>query len=116
MDRYKKYLIDTLEMSEEDAGLFLSGFEEVEYRKGDYLLKEGDKCNIVRVILMGSARGFVVVDGKEITTNFYFENDHTYDYTKYLLHQRAEINIQALDSIQAIEWSMAASNFWIQKS
>ena len=111
MDRYKKYLIDTLEMSEEDASLFLSGFEETEYSKGDYLLKEGDKCNIVRVILKGSARGFVVVDGKEITTNFYFENDHTYDYMKYLLHQPAEINIQALDSIHAIELSMAALEF-----
>ena len=98
-------------MSETDADLFLSGFERVEYKKGDYLLKEGEKCNKVRIILNGCARGFVLVDGKEITTNFYFENDHTYDYVNYLLNQNAEINIQALDSIHAIEMTMEALEF-----
>ncbi len=93
MKNYKKYLVETLAMNDTDADLFLSGFELAEYNKGDYLLEEGKKCNIVRVILRGCARGFVVVDGKEITTNFYFENDHTYDYMRYLLQQAAEINI-----------------------
>ncbi len=111
MESYKRYLIENLEMSASEADLFLSGFEIVKYNKGDFLLKEGDKCNIVRIILKGCARGYVVVDGKEITTNFYFENDHSYDYMKYLLNQRAEINIQALDSIQAIEMTMEAMEF-----
>ena len=111
MDSYKRYLIETLEMSDADADLFLSGFERVEYSKGEYLLEEGDNCNIMRVVLNGCARGFVVVDGKEITTNFYFENDHTYDYIKYLLHERAAINIQALDAIQVIEMSIEAIDF-----
>ncbi len=111
MDNYKRYLVETLEMSDTDAELFLSGFEIVEYNKGDYLLKEGDKCNVVRVVLNGCARGFVVVDGKEITTNFYFENDHTYDYVNYLLNQRAEINIRALVAIKAIELTMEALEF-----
>lgn len=111
MKSHKIYLVDTLKMSETDADLFLSGFDIVEYRKGDYLLKEGDKCNKIRIILNGCARGFLIVDGKEITTNFYFENDHTYDYVNYLLNQNAQINIQALDSIKAIEMTMEALEF-----
>ncbi len=111
MESYKQYLIETLGMSDADAGLFLSGFDLVEYSKGDFLLKEGGKCNIIRIILKGCARGFVVVDGKEITTNFYFENDHTYDYVNYLLNQNAQINIQALDSIKAIEMTLEALEF-----
>jgi len=111
MESYKRYLIETLGMNDIDADLFLSGFKKVEYNKGDYLLKEGGKCNVVRVLLQGCARGFLVVDGKEITTNFYFENDHTYDYAKYLVNQPAEVNIQALGSIKAIEMTLEALDF-----
>ncbi len=111
MKNYKKYLVETLAMNDTDADLFLSGFEIVGYNKGDYLLEEGEKCKIVRIILEGCARGYVLVDGKEITTNFYFEYDHTYDYRNYLLDLRAEVNIQALDTIQAIEMTMEALDF-----
>ncbi len=111
MESYKRYLIEKLEMNDADADLFLSGFVPVEYSKGDYLCIEGEKCNKVRVILNGCARGFVIADGKEITTNFYFENDHTYDFVSYLLQQNAQINIQALDSIKAIEMTIEALEF-----
>lgn len=111
MESYKRYLEETLGMGDADAGLFLSGFELVEYNKGDFLLEEGGKCNVIRIVLKGCARGFVVVEGKEITTNFYFENDHTYDYVNYLQNKNAQINIQALDSIQAIEMTMEALEF-----
>lgn len=103
--------MEALQMKNVDADLFLSGFEIIEYKKGEFLLNEGDKCNKLRILLKGCARGFVVVDGKEITTNFYFENDHTYDYVNYLLNQRAELNIQALDSIKVIEMTMEALDF-----
>lgn len=111
MESYKKYLIESLDMSAVDADLFLSGFEIVEYNKGDFLLNEGVSSNLVRIILKGCARGFVVVDGKEITINFYFENDHTYDYVNFLLNQKAQLNIQALDSIKAIEMTVEALEF-----
>lgn len=111
MESYKRYLIDKLEMTEIDADLFLSGFEVVTFKKGDFLQNEGSKCNIVRVIIKGCARGFVFNEGKEITTNFYFENDHTYDHINYLLQKPCQINIQALDDIKAIELSMEALYF-----
>ncbi len=111
MENYKRYLIERLDMSDIDADLFLSGFELVEYNKGDFLLKEGDKSDKIRIILTGGARGFVNVDGKEITTHFYFENDHTYDYVQYLLNQPAVINIQALSAIRVIEMTIAALEF-----
>lgn len=111
MDAYKRYLVEEIGMTQADADLFLSGFETVQYKKGDYLQVEGDKCNVVRIILQGCARGFVVVDGKEGTTNFYFEHDHTYDYINYLKQQKGDITIQALDNIEAIELSMEALDF-----
>ena len=111
MENYKRYLVSEIGMSNSEAELFLSGFETVKFKKGDFLQEEGDKCNVVRILLQGCARGFVVVDGKEVTTNFYFEYDHTYDYINYLRQQKGDINIQALDDIEAIELSMEALDF-----
>lgn len=111
MKKYKEYLIAKLKMNNDDADLFLSGFEEVHYKKGEFLQEEGDKCNVVRILLDGCARGFVVVEGKEITTNFYFENDHTYDYVNFLLNEKGTINIQALDAIKVIQLTMEALEF-----
>ncbi|SDW07810.1 cAMP-binding domain of CRP or a regulatory subunit of cAMP-dependent protein kinases [Lutibacter oricola] len=111
MNVYKDYLISKLGMNNDDADLFLSGFEEVIYKKGSFLQKEGDKCNVIRIILEGCARGFVVVNGKEISTNFYFENDHTYDYVNFLLNKKGTLNIKALDTIRAIEMTIEALEF-----
>jgi CRP-like cAMP-binding protein len=111
MENYKKYLTSEIGMSNSDAELFLSGFELFKFKKGDFLQEEGDKCNIVRILLRGCARGYFNVDGKEITTNFYFEHDHAYDYINYLKQQKGDINIQALDDIEAIELSMEALEF-----
>lgn len=111
MKSYKTHLIDDIGMPEADAELFLSGFEKQHYKKGEYIQQEGDKSNVVRILTKGCARGFIVVDGKELTTNFYFENEHTYDYVNYLKQQKAEINIQALDNAEVIEVSMQALDF-----
>lgn len=98
-------------MSDSEAELFLSGFEVHEYKKGEFIQEENAKCNIIRIILNGSARGFIVDDGKEITTNFYFEYDHAYDYVNYLLREPAVINIHALESVRAIEITLDAFEF-----
>ncbi len=111
MEDYKRILIDDLKMSEVDADSFLSGFKIVEYKKGGYLLSDGDNSSILRIVLKGCARGYAIMDGKEITTNFYFEHDHAYDYINYLLNKPAELNIQALDSMQVIEQNLSSLDF-----
>jgi len=111
MDAYKKYLIEEIKMREADADLLLSGSEKRYYKKGVDIQKQGDASNIVRIIIKGCARGFMLVDGKEVTTNFYFEKDHAYDYVNYLKEEKVEINIQALADVEAIEISMEALDF-----
>lgn len=111
MDAYKKYLIEEIKMREADADILLSGSEKRYYKKGVDIQKQGDASNIVRIIIKGCARGFMLVDGKEVTTNFYFEKDHAYDYVNYLKEEKVEINIQALADVEAIEISMEALDF-----
>jgi len=50
-------------------------------------------------------------DGKEFTTNFYFENDHSYDYVHYLQNKPSQINIKALSPIKTIEVRMEPLEF-----
>ncbi|MFA7116844.1 MAG: hypothetical protein WC140_06435 [Bacteroidales bacterium] len=115
IENYKNYLNKKLCMPLEDADLFLSGFDLVNYKKGDYLLKQGDKNNIVKIILSGSARGFVIIDGNEFTTNFYFENDHAYDYVNYLNKHSSGMYIKALENITNLEMSFEATDFLSQE-
>lgn len=84
MDAYKSYWIEKIGMANTDADLFLPGFESLKF-------KRGDKCNLVRILLQACARGFVAVGSKEVTTNFYFEYDHTYDDISYLKQQKGDI-------------------------
>lgn len=111
MENYKIFLMNELEMSERDANMFLSGFVPVSYKKGSLILEEGKPCNTVRIILSGSARGFVNMDGKEMTINFYFAKDHAYDYSSYILNNYSEINIQALEALETLEMNMEFQDF-----
>jgi CRP-like cAMP-binding protein len=68
-----------------------------EYKKGSYLLQEGDVCKNSFLIQQGIARKFYAVEGKEITTEFFFENDIAVSLQSYTLQQPSHESIQAIE-------------------
>jgi CRP/FNR family transcriptional regulator, anaerobic regulatory protein len=44
------------------------------YKKGEYILKIGDYCRFIGFINSGLVMGIVLSDGKEIASNFVFDN------------------------------------------
>ena len=44
------------------------------FKKGDYILKIGDYCRFIGFINSGLIVGFILKEGKEIASNFVFEN------------------------------------------
>jgi CRP/FNR family transcriptional regulator, anaerobic regulatory protein len=44
------------------------------FKKGDYILKIGDYCRFIGFINSGLIVGFILNEGKEIASNFVFEN------------------------------------------
>jgi CRP-like cAMP-binding protein len=54
---------------------FLSSFELLELKKGDYILEEGQICKHFYFMINGCVRFYHVKEGQEISTSFFAEED-----------------------------------------
>jgi CRP-like cAMP-binding protein len=72
---------------------------EKELKKGDYLLREDEVCRKSCLIEKGIARKYYLHNGKEITTELYFENDIAVSFESYCLQKPSNEFIQALTDI-----------------
>lgn len=72
------------------------------YKKGEYLLQNGDICNNIIFVNKGIIRYFYIVEGQERIGNFFFDNDFAADYKSFLVQTPALLNIDALTDIEAV--------------
>ncbi len=69
-------------------------------KRREVLLSIGEICRDAYFIQQGCLRYFNVVDGEEITGQFFFEHSWYSDYESFLLEQPSEQGIQALEPSQ----------------
>jgi CRP-like cAMP-binding protein len=72
---------------------------EKNYQKGDLLLRQNEVCTKSYLIQKGVARKFYLSDGKEITTELFFENDLAVSFDSYTLQQPSRECIEALTDV-----------------
>jgi CRP-like cAMP-binding protein len=73
------------------------------FEQGSFLLREGDVCDFVGIILSGAVRNFMVQDdGTEITTRFVFESRFATEYNSYLASTPSDEFIQALEPTEIL--------------
>lgn len=72
---------------------------EKNYKKGDLLLRQNEICSKSYLITSGIARKYYLNDGKEITTELYFENDLAVSFDSYTLQQPSREFIEALTDL-----------------
>jgi CRP-like cAMP-binding protein len=72
---------------------------EKKYKKGDFLLRQNEICGKSYLVIDGIARKYYLNDGKEITTELYFENDLAISFDSYALQQPSKEFIEALTDI-----------------
>jgi CRP-like cAMP-binding protein len=100
MHAYLHKINDFIKKLSPDALSLLASISvEKEFKKGDYLLREGQVCKKSCSIENGIARKFYLNDGKEITTELYFENDIAVSFDSYCLQKTSNEFIQALTDI-----------------
>jgi CRP-like cAMP-binding protein len=68
------------------------------YKKGSYLLQQGEVCKNSFLIQQGVARKFYLTEGKEITTELFFENDIAVSLQSYSLQQPSHEFVQAIEN------------------
>lgn len=66
------------------------------YKKGDFLLQQGEVCRHSFTIEEGILRKFYLNDGKEITTAFFFADDIAVSFDSYCQQKASMEVIQAL--------------------
>ncbi|MDH4472768.1 MAG: Crp/Fnr family transcriptional regulator [Fluviicola sp.] len=69
------------------------------YKKGDLLLQQNEICGKSFLLIDGIARKYYLNDGKEITTELYFENDLAVSFDSYTLQQPSREFIEALTDV-----------------
>jgi CRP/FNR family transcriptional regulator, anaerobic regulatory protein len=90
-------------LSKEEEAAFASILEVKQYKKKDFLLREGQICNKVFFINSGCTRIFYNVDGLENTIQFFFADRWYTDYTSFLTGQATSENMQALEPCEVVQ-------------
>jgi CRP/FNR family transcriptional regulator, anaerobic regulatory protein len=78
-----------------------------QFKKKEFLLKEGQVCNKISFINSGCMRAFYDVDGIENTVQFFFANSWYTDYASFLTGQTAVENMQAIEPCEIVQFKKA---------
>lgn len=94
----------------EELKLVLSQFEEVAFKKNDYLIEKGKVANYYYFLETGFLRSYTIdTEGNDITTKFFSESDIVIDWHSYFLKKPCRESIQAITSGKC--WKISFTNF-----
>ena len=102
MENLKKYISTITAFSEQSWTILCDCLTEMEFRKNELLLKEGQVCNAVFFISAGLCKSFYNVDGKYINTGFYFENDFATNIKSLTTSAKSEYSIIACEKTTVV--------------
>ncbi|HEX7754874.1 MAG TPA: Crp/Fnr family transcriptional regulator [Niabella sp.] len=80
-------------------------FEEFVFAKNKYLVTEGKVCKHLYFLQQGALRGYILVDGKEITNWFGFEEAFITSFHSFITRQPSLENIQLIEG--AVLWRIS---------
>lgn len=96
--------------SSDELDLILSQFEEINFKKNDYLIEIDKVASYYYFLESGFLRSFTIdIEGNDITTNFFSESDIVIDWYSYFLKKPSKESIQALSKGKC--WKISFSNF-----
>lgn len=103
----EKQLLDTLryfgEISEQDWGSLIQHFNFKEFKKGEIILKPGDRADFSFFIGKGLIKKyFLTENGKEVITNFDGENRMVSDYVSLIQGSPSRIYIEAIEDTETL--------------
>ena len=91
-DKFVNYFSKISRLSKEEEEAIAQSMKTVNFKKGDFLLKEGQKSVDTYFILDGCVREYVDSDGEERTTNFYTEGKWAISLSNFAPDSRATHN------------------------
>lgn len=91
-NKFVKYFSKISPLSEEESHGITQSMQTKTYKKGEYLLKEGQKSMSTYFILEGCVREYILTDGEEKTTNFFTEEQWAISLNSFTPENAAKHN------------------------
>ena len=96
--------------TKEELNLILSQYEEVEFKKNDYLIEINKSANYYYFLESGFLRSYAIdFEGNDITTKFFSPSDIVIDWNSYFLKKTCKESVIAVTSGKC--WKITFSNF-----
>ncbi len=92
-------------LSSDALHILSESFEEVVFSKNDFLLQAGNTCRHLYFIKHGAVRGYYILENKEITHWFGFENDFVTSFHSFITGEASVENIQVIEG--SILWKIS---------
>lgn len=90
------------ELSESEWTAFAGKLQLKTFKKGEYLIREGQIENAIYFINKGSTRNYFLKDGKEFTVDFQFQGDFVTAYYSFITREPSSIFIEWLEDAEVV--------------
>jgi CRP-like cAMP-binding protein len=95
-----KHIARLLPMQDKDMKIFLSKFKPQYLKKGDYYIREGEKCKTVGFIVKGCMLCSYNKDGAEVIDEFSLDKEFITDYHSFLTGMPADKDVKCLEDTE----------------
>lgn len=106
--QFKDWLKNMSFLTGEDCDLFEPFLRVRSVKNKDFLLQEGQICKELGFINGGVFRIYYLSDGKEVNTQFSFENEFVVNYDSFLRETTSRYCIQALEDSEIVTFNLQA--------
>ncbi len=101
-DKLINYFLKFTLLSDDEKRVLAESMEIRRFKSGSFLVKEGQPTSDTFFILEGIARQFKIIDGQEVITNFYAEDQWIISFTSFTETIPSTTNIVCIEDITAV--------------
>ncbi len=105
---FKDWLKDINFLTDKDCELFEPYLKTKKINSKDFFLNENKICSEIGFVNKGCFRMYYLMDGKEINTQFIFENHFVVDYDSFIQNKPSRYCIQALEDTEIVTFNLKA--------
>jgi CRP-like cAMP-binding protein len=100
-----KHIANIYKLPQESLDALADNFKKLELSKGDYLVNQGSVCRNLYFLERGCVRGFYLLEEKEVTYWFAFENDFLTSFHSFITKTPSVEKLQTLED--SVLWSIS---------
>ncbi len=113
---FKEWLKQISFLTDDDCDLFEPYLKTKVIKEKEFFLTDGKICSEIGFVNKGCYRMYYLLNGKEINTHFFFENQFVVDYDSFVQNKPSRYFIQALEDTEIIYFNLQAMQNGYAKS